>query len=193
MARPRDPRIDERILQTTRDLLAQGSFAELTVAAITERAEVSKPALYRRWPSLTHLAFEVMVQGKLPELPDTGSVRQDLFHLLRALADSYVAMDRDLLADQVGTMISDADFSRTVHETMLNPMHDHASTCWQRAVERNEVRPDIDGRQLMGDLAAQVFVRWALRHAPVTDDDIRALIDRVLGGAYSDRARAISR
>jgi AcrR family transcriptional regulator len=194
MARPRDPRIDERILQTTRELLEQGSFADLTVAAITERAEVSKPALYRRWPSLTHLAFEVMVQGGLPpDLPNTGSIREDLFLLLRTLVDNYAAMDRGLLADQVGTMISDADFSRTVHETTLDPMHDHAFACWQRAEERGEVRPGIDGRQLMGDLAAQVFVRWALRHDDVTDDDIHALIDRFLVGAYADKARALSR
>jgi len=194
MARPRDPRIDERILQTTKRLLAQGSFADLTVAAITEEAGVSKPALYRRWPSLTHLAFEVMVEGGLPgDLPDTGSIREDLFVLLRTQVDNYAAMDRDLLADQIGTMISDVDFSRTVHETTLDPMHDQASICWHRAVERKEVRSDIDGRQLMGDLAAQVFVRWALRHDPVSDDDIRELVDRILVGAYATKARASRR
>lgn len=194
MARPRDPRIDERILATTRKLLGQGSFADLTVAAITEQAGVSKPALYRRWPNLTHLAFEVMAtSGLASELPDTGSVRDDLFALLRTLADSYVALDRDLLADQVSTMISDADFSRTVHETTLDPMHDQACLCWQRAVDRNEVRADIDGRQLMGDLAAQVFVRFALRHETLTDDDIWALIDRLLTGAHTDTARTLSR
>jgi AcrR family transcriptional regulator len=194
MARPRDPRIDERILQTTRELLEQGSFADLTVAAITERAEVSKPALYRRWPSLTHLAFDVMVQNAVAaDPPDTGSIRDDLLELLRRLVDRYAAMDRDLVADQFAAMISDADFSRQVYETTLDPMCERASACWQRAVERHEVRSDIDGQQLMGDLAAQVFIRLMVRHDTVTDHDLRTLVDRFLQGGYSDKARALSR
>jgi AcrR family transcriptional regulator len=194
MARPRDPRIDERILQTTRNLLAQGSFADLTVAAITERAGVSKPALYRRWPSLTHLAFEVMLQdGVLADPPDTGSIREDLFELLRRLVDRYLAMDRDLVADQIAAMISDADFSRRVYESTLDPMCERASTCWQRAIDRHEVRPDIDGKQVMGDLAAQAFVRLAIRHDTLTDDDLRTLVDRFLVGGYTSEVHALSR
>jgi AcrR family transcriptional regulator len=194
MARPRDPRIDERILQTTRKLLSQGSYADLTVAAITERAGVSKPALYRRWPSLTHLAFEVMMQdGARADLPDTGSIREDLFQLLRRLVDRYAAMDRDLLADQIAMMISDAEFSRKVYEATLDPMCERASICWQRAIDRNEVRSDIKGSPLMGDLAAQAFVRLAIRHDTVTDDDLRTLVDQFLTGGYTDETRKLSR
>ena len=44
--RPRDPRIDEAVLRAAADLVVEVGYADLTIAAIAERAGTSKPAIY---------------------------------------------------------------------------------------------------------------------------------------------------
>ena len=58
--RPRNPAIDDAALTAARELLAETGWDQTTMVAIAERAGVGKPALYRRWPSKTHLVFEAI-------------------------------------------------------------------------------------------------------------------------------------
>jgi AcrR family transcriptional regulator len=58
--RPRSRAIDDAALAATRELLAEVGWDQTTMVAIAERAGVGKPALYRRWPSKTHLVFEAI-------------------------------------------------------------------------------------------------------------------------------------
>ena len=63
--RPRDPRIEQAALDAARDLLVEGGWSALTMAMVAERANTTKPALYRRWPSLPHLAYEAAFPDEL--------------------------------------------------------------------------------------------------------------------------------
>lgn len=58
--RPRSAAIDDAALAAARDLLAEVGWDQTTMVAIADRAGVGKPALYRRWPSKTHLVFEAV-------------------------------------------------------------------------------------------------------------------------------------
>jgi len=58
--RPRDPAIDDAALAAARELLVEVGWDRTSMVAIAERADVGKPALYRRWPSKTHLVFEAV-------------------------------------------------------------------------------------------------------------------------------------
>src|SRR3954451_15744561 len=58
--RPRDRAIDDAALRAVRELLVEVGCDQLSMVAIAERARVGRPALYRRWPSKTHLIFEAV-------------------------------------------------------------------------------------------------------------------------------------
>jgi len=58
--RPRDRAIDDAALQAARELLVEVGWDKLSMVAIADRANVGRPALYRRWPSKTHLVFEAV-------------------------------------------------------------------------------------------------------------------------------------
>src|ERR1700754_4904331 len=82
--RPRDPRIDGAVLRATVELLAETGYPGLLVSAIAERAGTSKPAIYRRWPSKAHLVHEAVFPiGAATEIPDTGSLPEDLCEMVR--------------------------------------------------------------------------------------------------------------
>jgi AcrR family transcriptional regulator len=58
--RPRDTGIDDAAREATRQLLIEVGWDGTTLSAVADRAHVSRPALYRRWPSKTHLVFDTL-------------------------------------------------------------------------------------------------------------------------------------
>lgn len=58
--RPRDPEVDERIVECTRAILAEGGLAALSLAEVARRAGVGRPTVYRRYPNTEALAMAVL-------------------------------------------------------------------------------------------------------------------------------------
>jgi AcrR family transcriptional regulator len=80
--RPRDSRIDEAVLAATRDLLLELGWAGLSLTAVAERAGTTRPALYRRWPSLAHLVHEAAFPADLTLPRPATSTAPDLRSLV---------------------------------------------------------------------------------------------------------------
>lgn len=73
--RPRDPRIDADVLATTRDMLVEVGWEQLSLRGIAARAGVSRAALSRRWASKAHLVLDALL-GATPDLePFEGTDR----------------------------------------------------------------------------------------------------------------------
>ena len=82
VGRPRDAQLHVAILAATRELLATGSYAELSMESVAARAHVGKKTLYRRWSSKAPLVAEAVLQayggsGSFP-VADTEDIRDDL-------------------------------------------------------------------------------------------------------------------
>lgn len=78
--RPRDPRTDREIMAATRALLIRDGYDQVTIDAIAREAGVSRPTVYRRWPSKAHVAFEAAFGNPDDHpMPETsGDVLTDL-------------------------------------------------------------------------------------------------------------------
>ncbi|MFF2493532.1 TetR/AcrR family transcriptional regulator [Agromyces sp. NPDC058064] len=63
--RPRSTDADRSILEAARDLLLEGGYDALNLAAVAERAGVAKQTVYRRWSSKSHLVAGAVLAGVL--------------------------------------------------------------------------------------------------------------------------------
>lgn len=90
--RPRNPEIDEIVLETTRALLGEVGFAATTVQEISRRSGIHPPAIYRRWPSRRALLEDAAFSG-LTEISvePTGDLRADLARFLAAYQESLAS------------------------------------------------------------------------------------------------------
>ncbi|MBL1076901.1 TetR/AcrR family transcriptional regulator [Nocardia sp. 2] len=75
----RDPAVDRAVLDAARALLVEKGYAATSIDAIAARAGVSRPAIYRRWPSKAHLIAkavfpDVGFDQKAPDL--VGEIRK---------------------------------------------------------------------------------------------------------------------
>ena len=78
----------EAAIAATLAELAECGYSALSLESVARRAGVHKTTLYRRWGAREDLVLEAMLEraGEHISVPNTGSVREDLFELAQTVA-----------------------------------------------------------------------------------------------------------
>jgi AcrR family transcriptional regulator len=176
IGRPRDPRIDDAVLQATVELVGKTPYAELSVDAIARRAGTSKPAIYRRWPSKAHLVHEaVFPLDDATELPDTGTLTGDVREMVRRTVEVLTAPAAiAALPGLVGEMAADLTLHAALLERFSGILSSGLTERLYDAAARGEVRPDVSAADLTEAVAGITFLRLLTRGANLDD----AWVDR---------------
>jgi AcrR family transcriptional regulator len=146
MARPRDPRIEERILDATEELITEHGYAELTMDAIAERAGVGKPTVYRRFRNRDEVVMAVNARASIPVEPvDTGTLLGDIRAVVRGVVPTVnTPAVRATLGPQVGRAIADDAANAVFQETVGGSSDVYMRPIWERGIERGEIDPALD-------------------------------------------------
>lgn len=179
----RSARVREAVVEAVRAQLLEGGYSSVSYGAIAKRAGVDRATVYRRWPTRARLTMDALVglAEANVELPDTGSVEQDL----RGLADSVArllgqpAVVRLLLAF-AAAQGDDPDL-REIGIGFWNVRLAAGSVIVSRAVERGEVEPVDDAGLVLEMLLAPLYFRALLDGRPIDDAFLGATVSRALG------------
>jgi AcrR family transcriptional regulator len=180
--RPRDPAVDEAILSTAVDLLAEAGYARLTMEQVAERAGVGKASLYLRWPSKVALVAEAIQHrsGAVPAVPDTGSLREDMLAFLRALLRGKSAAQRALAA-VTGEIASNPELRLAWHRGLAGALSACVRTIVARAVDRGEL-PASSDVELLSVLPLALLQHLALEYDRHPDE---AVVERIVDQFYT--------
>lgn len=173
MARPHDPQVTEAIEEAALALLVEDGFAQMSMGAVAERAEVGKPAIYRRFRDKADLVTAVIAR-RLPalEVPDLGDTRAELWQAMQGLpvdGAGYVGLIGGLMAEQRREPALIEAFRRNV----LLPRRAAVQAAISRGQTRGDVRADLRAEDaldlLAGPFLARIFAgvptgpRWRRR------------------------------
>ncbi|HZA10678.1 TetR/AcrR family transcriptional regulator [Mycobacterium sp.] len=163
VGRPRDPRIDASILQSTAELLVQTGYSNLTMAAIATRAGTTKTALYRRWTSKAELVHEAAFPATPTALETPpGDIAADIRAMIAASRDVFVSpVVRAALPGLVADA-SDPSLNARVR-ARFQGVFDALRTRLRDGVERGEVYPDIEPDRLIEVIGGCTMMRLLLR------------------------------
>jgi AcrR family transcriptional regulator len=186
--RPRDPETDKRIIRAAADLMLQRGFDKMTVDDVATSAGVGKATVYRRWPSKDDLAVAAMEEiysAEIPE-PDTGSIRTDLAASYRAALQfvnsphgaAYIRMS-------IAESIRDERIA-ALYRSSTQRREDQARRTFEKAIERGEVRADIDLDAAVQWLGGLLAVRAISNRPMPTLDDVERLVDLTLQGVLAE-------
>jgi AcrR family transcriptional regulator len=180
--RRRGETLEQAIFQAVLDQLQSVGYARLTMEGVAACAHTGKAALYRRWPRKEDLVVDALdhAMPSLAELPDTGSLREDLLALLRRMA----AMVNSATGCALRCLLAEVDrehpFARLLHERVFAPRKQAFRAVLERAAERGQVRAGAAG-QLVADAGpALVMQRFLAEGPPVPDDFVVAVLDEVV-------------
>lgn len=190
--RPRDAQLHHAILVATRELLATGSYAELSMESVAAHAGVGKKTLYRRWSSKAPLVAEAVLEayggsGSFP-VAETGDVRADLQSWLDEHAEflaepNNTALVRALVA---AAAASPAD-GAALYQQLSAPQHAGLLTRLRRAVEDSQIGPDANLDAVADALIGTLLFHALTQRGPGADPKARfdGLLDAIFNGVCS--------
>jgi AcrR family transcriptional regulator len=176
--RPRDPRTQSDIMGATRRLLARDGYDQVTIDAIAREAGVSRPTVYRRWPSKAHVIFEAAF-GQPPDaalVQNSGDFENDLLVFVREVLRFW----REPVVEAAALgILADRNRDRELHIRTQQLLDERTlaefGTLVRSGVEQGRLRADVDV-----DMLYQLLVGTAFYTAQVQQhDDIDARAERL--------------
>jgi len=159
-------------------------YDAVTMDGIAERAAVGKNTLYRRWKSREGLVAEALDRlVRTFSVPDTGSTRADLVHVMR----TTVGMYRDpatkmLLSGLVAAMARSPLIARAVRDGFVAARAEVTRAVLARGVARGDVRRDVDLTVAIDLLRGPLLVRGLLTGDRIDEPLAESIVDIVLRG-----------
>lgn len=158
--RPRDPSVEERVIEAARLELADRGFEAFSMRSVARRSGVARPSLLLRWPDRDSLIIETLQHiAEWPTPNPDGALRDELAALVRRMVE---LLDPTLLSLQL-RLIADAprhpQLFAAFQDKVMSRAAAQLTTLLQRGVADGELRSGIDCKWTADALVGVVFVR----------------------------------
>lgn len=181
--RPREPDVDQRILDAALGLMAQSGYVRMSMDGVAAAAGVTKPTIYRRYPSKIKLAIAAIIAYCNQQPPvHSGTTHADLIaqmnHFRRAIERPFgMAMLGTVLAEEHETPELLAHF----RAYLVHPRRQAVRAILDRARAQGEVRADADLTLATTMLIGAYYAQY-LAAEPYSDSWAEQIVDAVLTG-----------
>jgi AcrR family transcriptional regulator len=185
VGRPREPRVDRAILNTTLELIAEQGLQALRIDEVAHRAKVGKATIYRRYRSKAELVAEAV--GALVDreivVPDSGSTREDLLVLMREAVELYSgSLAASLMPSVIDEMSRNEQLAKIARERFLTERRRALRVVFERGIERGDLRPDLDLELALDVLAGPLFYRLMVTGGPIDEGLAKGVVELLLRG-----------
>ncbi len=185
-ARPGRPRGEtagshSAILDAVHDLLLETSVRDLTMEAVAKRARVSKPTLYKWWPSKAALVFSMFHERLDREglMPDAATVEAMLRVRMKHLVHAFNGLFGKVMAELIAEGQSDPEVLRELHDRHIGPRRAATIADIERGKASGEFASSVDPELLVDAIFGPMYYRLLLRLTPLTEEYGEELIDQV--------------
>jgi AcrR family transcriptional regulator len=183
--RPRDPAVEQAIIDATLQLLADEGFG-LSIEAVAARAGVGKATIYRRWPNKDQLIVDALAQLQEPvEHPPGGSVRDELVAILDAVRrKATTSLAGKILPRLMAEATSNPALLQAYRRQVLEPRRQLVADALRRGMDSGNLRTDLDIEHVIDLLVGPVMYRLVMRPSdrPVPRNLPARVVDDVLAG-----------
>jgi AcrR family transcriptional regulator len=182
--RPRDPALDDAILDAAMALFAEGGYAGVTIEGVAARACVGKATVYRRYASRAELVVEAIRTrlNLIHELVDSGDLRADLLALVGPLVDRLRGADGPVLVALMTERMREPELAEAYERSVVGHKREHMRRIIEAAIARGELPADTDV-ELLAETPAAIIWHHALNGLPMDDDFAARVVDHALSAA----------
>jgi len=169
--RPRSAASEIAVISATAELLREMSLKDLTIEEIARRAGVGKQTIYKWWSSKSAVALDAFCRTMLKEVevPDTGSLLDDMVRQLRSVTRFYESKAGDAFRQFLAEAQSNEEFKQLFLKVFLKPRRDAVRVMWERAIQREEIAPDTDPEIAMDNLYGPLIFRLMSGHGSLSE------------------------
>jgi AcrR family transcriptional regulator len=195
VGRPRSAKAHNAILAATIELLAEAGFEGMTIEAVSNRAEVGKPTIYRRWSSKEDLVLDALKALSTDvSVVDTGDFRQDVVAFLRdtfrASAHIENQIQTKLLSRLIGEIYERPALFSALYGQLYEPYLRQLQHLIKHAQARGELYDDLEDTFIIclvgGPLLLYALLSTTVPTKYTLDELTELTVDAVLCGIERD-------
>ncbi len=170
VGRPRSPERDTAILEATLAEYGEHGFDGMSIEGVAARAGASKATIYRRYESkLALVAAALEHSGEQRTVAGTGTLDGDVEAVLHHLVD----LTRDPVhGPGLRHIVADGLRNPELGEVYASFVRQRRATTHallRDAIERGELRPDVDLDVATDAIGGPIFYRHLITHLPIDD------------------------
>ncbi len=186
--RPRDPLVEERILDVTLGQLRELGYSRMSVDQVAAASGVGKPAIYRRWKNKADLATAALrkLQISEPAVRDESTLGQ----LCGVVENFRKSLLRPFGMALVGTVLAEEPHTPELlalfRERLVVPRRGTLRAILKRAQSRGELRKDVDIEPAVAMLVGAVYAQY-LAKSKVSATFARKAAELVWAGVVKKR------
>lgn len=169
--RPRDKQVDARILHAALTEMSVSGYAGMSMDAVADRAGVSKPTIYRRWPTKLDLAtssIATMVSEDPPN-PETDVWRALVFEMELVAA----AFERGHGISIIGNMLAleeqEPQLIARYREDVVALRRGRIRTVFEQAISSGSLPADTDVDLLLNMMLGYYYASYIGGEARLRD------------------------
>lgn len=172
-------------MAATRKLLTRDGYDQVSIDAIAKEAGVSRPTVYRRWPSKAHVVFEAAFGEPGDRMPASGGgVDAEIREFVGGAVEFW--SERVVQAAALGILADRArDPALHIRTQQLLDEQTRAAftTLARRGIDAGVLRPDLEIDTLYQLIIGTAFYAIQIEHRTDTADLIEELCALALRGA----------
>jgi AcrR family transcriptional regulator len=182
--RPRDAAARDAVLSATLRIISTRGIGSLSLESISRGSKVSRPTLYRWWPSKGEILLEALlnVTEQVARYGHSDNLAEDL----RQHAYEYVALLTGPYGDAYRAIFAEGmaneEFMERIRTILINPRRDVTKARLQDAISMGELKADTDLEMLIDALYAPFLYRLLLQHQRLDRTFADTLISQILKG-----------
>lgn len=180
--RRRGAALEKALLDAAWEELTDNGYARFTMDAVVQRAGTSPPVLYRRWSDrdeLVRAAIVHILQEHRLDIPDTGSLREDILTLMREINATRVQLITVMSVHLAGYYQETGTNPSDLRDPLTTGRKQALDVLFDRAVDRGEVKPELLTERIKSlpfDLLRHEILTT---FAPVPDHVLEEIVDTV--------------
>ncbi|MFI5661973.1 TetR/AcrR family transcriptional regulator [Streptomyces sp. NPDC051684] len=178
--RPRQEHVTRAVLEAVVELVAEEGMGALTMDAVATRAGVSKPAMYRRWPTKQDLIIAA-AESRVGALtvPDMGDFRAELRAVLMERVRAYRQPGVGRLLAGVIAAAAEAGAGREAFQAYVTRVTSETRHLLERGIERGDVRPDVPIVDVTTLIASSLVFRLVAEQRAPEKELVDSVVDLI--------------
>lgn len=178
--RPRQEHVTRAVLEAVVELVAEEGMGALTMDAVATRAGVSKPAMYRRWPTKQDLIIAA-AESRVGALtvPDMGDFRAELRAVLMERVRAYRQPGVGRLLAGVIAAAAEAGAGREAFQAYVTRVTSETRHLLERGIARGDVRPDVPIVDVTTLIASSLVFRLVAEQRAPEKELVESVVDLI--------------
>lgn len=184
LGRPRSEKTRKAILVAAYELLQESGFKNVTVDGIAEKSGVSKATIYKWWANKSAVVLDSFFDASelMLQVPDTGSIEEDLFMQVSNLATFIYSDKGKAVSEFIAEGQFDPNMANEYRQRYFFPRRAISTNIFERAIGRGELKQDLDIEMGIDLIFSPLFYRLLIMGEHIDENYIKKLISYVMIG-----------